>query len=79
MSDQRKEASKNPGQDNDEQHETARQMTEDALTEYVKGDQQKGNKLVEEAKRTDPSAVEEVLQDLDEDAEADHNVPDENR
>jgi hypothetical protein len=64
---------------NDDKHETAREMTEDALDSYVKGDIKQGDRMVEEAKSTDSSAVEEVLQDLDEDADSDHTVPKENR
>ena len=78
MSDKGNETSKDPGQDKG-QHEQARKLTEDALEAYVKGDQQKGNKMVEEAKRTDSSAVKEVMQDLEEDAGSDHSVPKENR
>ncbi len=63
--------SKTPG-------ETARQVTEEALDAYVHGDDKTGDKLVDEAKRKDPSAVEEVLKDLDEDAGSDHSVPKEN-
>ena len=59
----------------DEQHETARQLTEDALGAYAKGDDKKGDKLVEQAKKADPSAVQEVMQDLEEDAGSDHSVP----
>lgn len=56
-------------------HDTARQLTEDALDAYVKGNEKKGDELVEKAQQTDSSAVEEVKQDLDEDAQSDHNVP----
>jgi hypothetical protein len=63
----------------DQKHETARQLTEDALGAYAEGDQKKGDKMVEEAKRTDTSAVKEVIEDLDEDAGSDHSVPKENR
>lgn len=79
MNDRHDDTSRNPGQKKDDQHETARQLTEDALGAYVKGDQQKGNQLVEKAKKTDGSAVEEVIRDLDEDAGSDHSVPSENR
>jgi hypothetical protein len=75
MSEQSNDTSKNPGADKDEQHETARQLTEDALGAYARGEREKGDKMVEEAKRTDSSAIEEVIQDLDEDAGSDHTVP----
>jgi len=64
--------SKSPG-------ETAREVTEEALDAYVQGDNKTGDKLVDEAKRKEPEAVKEVLQDLDEDAGSDHSVPKENR
>jgi hypothetical protein len=65
--------------DTDDKHETARKVTEEALDAYVEGDRKTGDDLVEEAKRTDPSAVQEVLKDLEEDAGSDHTVPEENR
>ena len=83
MTDQPDTNAKNPGhspeQNKNDRHETARQLTEDALGAMVKGDQQKADELVEQAKRTDSSAVKEVIQDLDEDAGSDHSVPDQNR
>jgi hypothetical protein len=63
----------------DDKHETARKVTEEALDAYVHGDREAGDELVDEAKRTDSSAVQEVLKDLDEDAGSDHTVPEENR
>jgi hypothetical protein len=63
----------------DDKHEDARQTTEDALGAYAKGDEKKGDELVEKARRTDDSAVKEVLEDLEEDAGSDHSVPKENR
>lgn len=65
--------------DSSDKHETARQLTEDALGAYVEGDRKKGDEMVEEAKRTDTSAVKEVLEDLDEDAGSNHSVPKENK
>ena len=49
-------------------HERARELAEQALEEYAKGDKKKGDQLAEEAARIDRSAVEEVVQELDEDA-----------
>jgi hypothetical protein len=63
----------------EDKHESARQTTEEALGAYAKGDEKKGDDLVEKAKRTDNSAVKEVLEDLEEDAGSDHSVPKENR
>ena len=74
MTNQGDELSKDSANDQIKRHENARQLTEDAMEAYVKGDQQRGNDLVDEAKRTDSSAIEEVLQDLDEDAGSDHSI-----
>ncbi len=57
-------------------HEKARDLAEKALDEYAKGDQAKGDKLAEQAVQIDRSAVEEVVQDLDEDAGSDHTPSD---
>ncbi len=79
MSNQQNDSAKDLGADHDDKHETARHLTEDALGAYAKGNEKKGDELVEEAKRTDISAVKEVLQDIEEDAGSDHTVPEENR
>jgi hypothetical protein len=57
-----------------DEHEKARQMTEDALGAYAEGDRKKGDRLADEAQRIDGSAVEEVLEDLDEDAGSNHDT-----
>jgi uncharacterized protein Yka (UPF0111/DUF47 family) len=51
-----------------EKHDQARGLTEQALEEYAKGNPQEADKLVEQAKKIDRSAVEEVVQELEEDA-----------
>jgi len=61
--------------DRDERHETARQTTEDAVGAYAKGDREKGDRLAEKARQMDSTAVQEVIDDLDEDAGSDHSVP----
>lgn len=55
-------------------HEKARNLAEEALGAYAEGDQRKGDKLAEEAARIDRSAVEEVVQEIDEDAGSDHSA-----
>ena len=52
----------------DEKHEQARGLTEQALEQYAKGNAKEADKLVEQAKKIDRSAVEEVVQELEEDA-----------
>ena len=55
----------------DDRHEKARALAEDALGELAKGREDKADKLIEQAKELDASALEEVVQDLDEDAGSD--------
>ena len=62
---------RNSDKDVAERHERARQLAEQALEEYAKGDKKRGDELAEEAARIDRSAVEEVVQELDEDAGSD--------
>ncbi len=49
-------------------HEQARDLAEAALGEYAKGHEKQGDKLAEQAVKTDRHAVEELVEDLDEDA-----------
>ena len=58
----------------DDKHEKARDLAEKALGEYAKGDEAKGDKLAEEAAKIDRSAVEEVVQEIDEDAGSNHDA-----
>ena len=52
--------------DTDDKHEKALDLTEAALEAMDDGDEAKADKLISEAKKLDPSAPKEVLQDLDE-------------
>ena len=52
------------------EHDKAHDLAEEALGAYAKGDEKKGDKLAEQAKTIDRSAVAEVVEDLDEDAAA---------
>lgn len=61
-------------QGTDERHEKARDLAEDALGELAKGREDKADRLIEEAKKLDQSALEEVVEDLDEDAGSDPNA-----
>jgi hypothetical protein len=62
------------GQPNEDRHEKARELAEDALGELAKGQEDKADRLIEEAKKLDESAVVEVVQDLEEDAGSDPGV-----
>ena len=53
----------------DETHDKARDLAEAALGEYAKGDEKKGDALAAQAVKIDKHAVEELVEDLDEDAE----------
>ena len=61
-------------QPNEDRHEKARELAEDALGELAKGQEDKADRLIEEAKKLDESAVVEVVQDLEEDAGSDPGV-----
>ncbi len=52
----------------DDKHEKALDLTEQALEKLTHGDRQSAGKLIEEARKLDPEAPEEVVRDLDEDA-----------
>ena len=54
----------------DDTYDKARDLAEAALGEYAKGDEKKGDKLAEQAMKTDRHAVEELVDELNEDAEA---------
>ncbi len=56
-------------------HEKARDLAEKALDEYAKGDDAKGDKLAEQAAKLDRSAVEEVVEEIDEDSGSNHDTP----
>jgi hypothetical protein len=49
-------------------HEQARALTEQALEQYARGHTREADDLVDQAKQIDRSAVEEVVQELEEDA-----------
>ena len=53
----------------DDKHAKALDLTDQALEKLVDGDEAAADQLIEKAKKLDPSAPREVLQDLDEDAE----------
>ena len=53
---------------NDERYDRARDLAEEALSEYAKGDNARGDKLAEQAVKTDRDAVADVVRELEEDA-----------
>ena len=54
-------------------YDIARGLAEDALKKTVEGDDASAEKLAEKAKATNQQAVEDVLQELDEDASSEHD------
>ena len=59
------------GQPDADRHEKARGLAEDALGELAKGREDKADRLIEEAKQLDETALHDVVEDLDEDAGSD--------
>ncbi|HET7879505.1 MAG TPA: hypothetical protein VFL55_01385 [Acetobacteraceae bacterium] len=57
--------------DHGPRYEQARKIAEDALAAYARGYEAEGDRLAEEAKRLDCSAVVEVVEEIDEDAGSD--------
>jgi hypothetical protein len=57
----------------EKKYDQARNLSEKALEAFVDGDEDKAAKLVEQAKATDPQAVKDVAQELDEDADSEHD------
>lgn len=54
----------------DDRYTRARSLAEGAVEQYARGDQAKGDELAEQAVKTDRDAVKDVVQALEEDAEA---------
>jgi hypothetical protein len=57
----------------DKKYDQARGLSEKALDALVEGDEKKAAKLVEQAQGTDPQALRDVAQELDEDAGSEHD------
>ena len=58
-----------PADKTETHYDEARDLAEAALEKYAKGDTKIGDKLAEKAVQIDRHAVEELVQDMDEDAE----------
>ena len=52
----------------DDKREKAIDLTEAALEKLTEGDEKAADKLLDQAKKLDPAAPEQVVKDLDEDA-----------
>jgi histone H3/H4 len=55
------------------QYDKARELAEEAMKKTVEGDDVGAEKLAKKAKATNSQAVEDVLNDLDEDADSEHD------
>ena len=62
---------KNPTQSNEDRHEKARDLGEEALGKLAEGQEIEADQLIEKAKKLDESALKELVQDLEEDAGSD--------
>jgi hypothetical protein len=62
---------KNPTRPDDDRHEKARNLGEEALGKLAEGQEAEADQLIEEAKKLDESALKELVQDLEEDAGSD--------
>jgi hypothetical protein len=49
----------------DSDHDKARELAEKALDKLVEGDEAAGDKLIKQAEKIDPTAIDEVAEDLD--------------
>ena len=58
---------KSPEPGDEQKQERARDLAEQALEQYSRGDQKGGDRLATEAVKVDRKAVEEVVQEIDED------------
>ena len=59
---------KDPAQSTDDRHEKARDLGEAALGKLAEGREAEADQLIEEAKKLDESALNEIVADLEEDA-----------
>jgi hypothetical protein len=57
----------------DKKYDQARNVSERAFDAIVDGDEDKAARLVEQAEATDPQAVQDVPQELNEDADLEHD------
>jgi hypothetical protein len=58
----------------DNKYDKARDLSERALDAVVHGDEDEATKLIDQAKATNPRAVEDIVQELEEDATSEHNL-----
>src|SRR5688572_27666082 len=49
----------------DSDHDKARELAEKALDKLVEGDEAAGDKLIKQAEKIDPTAIDKVAEDLD--------------
>jgi predicted transcriptional regulator len=58
-----------------ENRERAHDMAEEGLDKIIEGDEEKGRQMIDEAKKRDPKAVEELAEEVERDREqAEHFI-----
>ncbi|WP_241671167.1 hypothetical protein [Dankookia rubra] len=62
---------KDPVRSDDDRHEKARDLGEAALGKLAEGQEAEADRLIEQAKKLDESALKEIVEDLEEDAGSD--------
>ncbi len=55
--------------DNRERAQDPHDIAEDGLDKIIEGDEEKGRRMIEEAKKRDPKAVEDLVKEVEQDRE----------
>ena len=59
----------------DDKQDRARDIAEEGLDKMIEGDEEKGRRMIDEAKKIDPKAVEDLAEEVERDKEnAEHYV-----
>ena len=54
-------------------HDRARDLAEDGLDRAIEGDERNGRRMIDEAKKLDPEAVEEIAEEVEREREKAEN------
>jgi uncharacterized protein HemY len=63
----------------DDKRDQAHDLAEEGLDKMVEGDEKKGRRLIDEAKKIDPKAVEDLAQEVERDKEKAERFTDKNK
>jgi hypothetical protein len=59
----------------DDKQDRARDLAEEGLDKMIEGDEEKGRRMIDEAKKIDPKAVQDLAEEVERDKEqAEHYV-----